>query len=195
MSMHPLKTESGLSSGPNEWQTPRKEKNGERNAPPQFRIDLELIRTKGWTKFVQCHAEATFWFLLAWIVRKNIPTGGMRLYEDFYDKGMLASRWSQEDIAEHLGLTQGTISKHITELVEIGLVKKHPKVVNGKTITIYQLGIRKPEGGEELFLEKLLREEATEDRREKARKELAEYGMNIDEEGKVVDGTMGNEDE
>ena len=158
----------------------QKSKVHNKNKHPQFRIDLELIKTKGWSKFIRLASCATYWFLVAWIIRAKVDTGGFRLYEDFYCKNMLVSRYSQEDIAKYLEIKQGTVSKHITELEVMGLIVKHTKVIYNKTCLIYQLGIRHGDGCEELFLERVLRKKAIEDMKNNSKIALKEYGITLD---------------
>lgn len=149
--------------------------NGNIIKKPQFRIDLELIRTNAWTQFVKSPAEPVYWFLLAHIIRGEVDTGGFQLYEDYYCNNSLAARWSQENIAERLGMKQCTVSRHIDKLVEMDLVKKHFKTLNSHSCCLYQLGVHDGNGHEELFLEKALKKEREKEIQRRAQETIDRY--------------------
>ena len=149
--------------------------NGDIIKKPQFRIDLDLIRTDAWTRFVKLPAEPVYWFLLAHIVRGEVDTGGFQLYEDYYCNNSLAARWSQENIAQRLGMEQGTVSKHIDMLVEMDLVRKHSKNLNGHSCCLYQLGVHDGNGHEELFLEKAIKKRRDQEIQRRAEETIDRY--------------------
>lgn len=143
----------------------------------QIRIDNELVITKEYMDFIGTPPAKAYFFLLAYVIRKNPKkgTGAFKLYENYYQKGKLASRWSQEDIAEYFEVSQPTVSRMMTKIVKLGYVKIDKVKVHNKVCNVYILGKHDGDGLETLFLEEVIRNNAVKKKRTKAEDILKKF--------------------
>jgi DNA-binding MarR family transcriptional regulator len=120
----------------------------EGSRPDPFLITpVELLRDKDFIKWHTLAEYGTWAYLYSYIVRAHMGNGsfGTFLFYNYYQKGLLASRWNQKQIAENMGKSRkssGQISRHTISLEEKGFIEKEYKPWNGKKTLIYILGTR-----------------------------------------------------
>lgn len=121
---------------------------------PEIRIKCEIVRLKEFTKFSLTKEFALYMYLASWAIRGPRWTGKFKLYENFYLKGFIPSRWSQKALGEHFEVSQQTISRWARNLQKHGLIKIIKKTIHGKPCNIYVLGtVTHPSKKETLFFD------------------------------------------
>lgn len=100
-----------------------------------------IIRSQNFRKFMETREFSTFVTLLSYVIRGPRNTGRYNLYEDYYLKGKIPSRWSQNDLAKMHNISQSGISKRIKKLEKKWKVLKIDSIILGQyTHNIYILG-------------------------------------------------------
>lgn len=120
-------------------------------------INDEIIRrSESFAEFSISREYGLYIYLATYIVRGEMKSNKfLKLYENFYLKGMLASRWSQIDMAKHFNKSQQTISRWAKKLEKRGLIRIYKVRINGKLYSVYVLGtINLNTGNELLFCNK-----------------------------------------
>lgn len=128
---------------------------------PCFIMPLEYLRTKVFADLCDSRGSKMYFYLRSYIIRGN-PIGGtgkLKLYEDYYKKGYLVSKWSQEKLAEVFDVKQPTISKYIKSLEEKGYIQKDIKYIGQTPCNIYIIGTHDGKGTESFFLDEMILEE------------------------------------
>lgn len=105
-----------------------------------IKIQNNYFRNPEFVKITAKPEWSIYMFLLSNIVRKSMYTGETNIFNNYYRKGMLCSRYSQQDIAKIYGWQQAYISKLIKKLVDIGLIKKIYKNTSESRMCIYHFG-------------------------------------------------------
>lgn len=122
-----------------------------------IKINDEIIRrSESFAEFSTSREIALLFYLATYIIRGKAKSNKfLDLYKNFYLNGMLASRWSQENIAKHFNKSQQTISRWAKKLEERGLIEIHKVYINGKVYCVYVLGtVDFSTGNELLFFDK-----------------------------------------
>lgn len=96
-------------------------------------ISDNYLGTEMFINFIGTPSAKIYFFLLKYIVISKVDwtIGNINLYEDFYKKGYLVSRYTQEDLALFFNLSQSTISKNLKTLNNMGFIKTF-KIKNEK---------------------------------------------------------------
>ncbi len=118
------------------------------NRPDPFLIiPLELLRNKKFLKWMTKSEWGTWAYLYSYIMRAEVEDDsfGTFLFDNYYQKGLLAARWNQKQMAENMGKSRKSnsqISIHTRELEAKGFLRKEYKPWQGKKTLIYILGTR-----------------------------------------------------
>lgn len=105
-----------------------------------IRINNAYFRNKEFIEFIKTKECSIYLFLLSSVIRDWVYTGKINIFNEFYRKGKLCSRYSQENIADHFGWKQPYVSKLLKNLEERGLIVKHYRRISGTKICVYQFG-------------------------------------------------------
>jgi len=132
---------------------------------PHLRVPYNLLRSKtfiGWNKTPE---SAVWGFLVSYIIRSEVYTGKVNIYNEFWKNGILASKWSLEDIAKRLGYApnSGAVQKLVKKLHTQKLLKIHKSRIGRSEVNIYELGIHDFIGNDTIhalvLFDKIAREE------------------------------------
>jgi len=105
-------------------------------------IPITLLRDDNFTRWTGT-AEWRLWSnLYSWIIRGPMRIElGQYLFKNYFQKGKLVARWSQEELARKLGLkSKGHISNLLNSMVNKGMLKKEPFMWYGKKTYAYVFG-------------------------------------------------------
>ena len=99
-------------------------------------------------EFIKFHKKVIYTHyckLLSSIIRlpKDIDClhpGAKYILDNYYMKGKLVARYSQENLARFMFTNQGAMSHSITDMFKMGLVRKHYRKVAVGRICYYELG-------------------------------------------------------
>lgn len=110
-----------------------------------IRTKMDYYRTVEFIRFAKRVKRTMLEFVVAHVVRESEIAadpnyGGNWIYKNFYLKGMLVARFSQEDIAKYFETKQSHVSEYLSELEEDGLIIKLPIYTNVGKILYYQVG-------------------------------------------------------
>jgi len=98
-------------------------------------------RSEGFASLSVSKEMGLYFYIRSYIVRGYMKSNKfLGLYENFFLKGLLASRWSQIDMAKHFNVSQQTISRWAKKLEKRGLIKIYKVYSAGKIYNIYVLG-------------------------------------------------------
>ena len=111
----------------------------------EVRINNDYYRTPEFIKFAKTVSSRHYEFIVAHVVResedcKDHNYGGYYIYKNHFMEGELVARFRQEDIAKYFGTDQGNISKSLSKLEKLNLIKKIPRYTNKAKILYYQVG-------------------------------------------------------
>lgn len=118
------------------------------NRPDPFLITpIELLRNKEFIKWHTMAEYGTWSYLYSYIIRAEMEPEsiGTFIFENYYQKGLLAARWNQKQMAENMGKSRksnGQISRHTRALEAQGFLYKEYRPWQGKKTLIYVLGTR-----------------------------------------------------
>ncbi|RKZ10836.1 hypothetical protein DRQ25_01640 [Candidatus Fermentibacteria bacterium] len=143
-----------------------------------IRIPQKFMRCKAYINWAGTKESAVYFHLRGFIIRRAINTGTKKIYERFYEKGFIASNFSQEDLAYNLTgkeSNQGNISRYTKSLAEKGLVKiKRVKTPLG-WCNIYIFGTHDFNGHEAYYLDKYFSDKLLAEKTEKMIRDVNEY--------------------
>jgi hypothetical protein len=104
-----------------------------------IRIPNEYYRTPEFLEFSKTVKSRILEFIISHVVRAG-GVGRKYIFDNHYVKGELVSRYSQEDMAEFFGTDQGNISRYISELEDMKLVRRRERWIHKTRILYYQVG-------------------------------------------------------
>jgi hypothetical protein len=120
-----------------------------------FSLYNRLARCRSFLKWTKTAEYRVWLFLQSYIIRSNkIPTGRINIYKNFYMKGVLAARWSLEDIAKAVDIRSAEyVSRLLGQMEEKGLIKIHKIRVGKSTLNVYEFGTHDFNGKESLYVD------------------------------------------
>ena len=121
---------------------------------PFLKIPLRILQKKRFKKWLGTREFQVWAHLYSSIIRAQmqikLPSS---IFKKYYKNGILAARWSQENMAKELGLkSKGYMSDLLKSLAEKKIIIKHREKWAGKSIIVYELGVHT---GEPYFHETL----------------------------------------
>jgi len=102
-------------------------------------INCDYYRTPEFIKFSKTIKSRVLEFVIAHAVRGG-GKGRKYIFDNYYMKGKLVSRFSQEDMAEYFGTNQGNISRYLSQLEEMKLIRKISRYVHKTKLLYYEVG-------------------------------------------------------
>lgn len=134
-------------------------------------VPHKVARCKEYLKWTGTLEFKVWMYLQTYIVRDpDMKTGALNLYKDYYLKGKLVSRWSQENLAAYLGSDQGNISKALKRMESKKIIKIHKRNIRSVRVNIYEFGYHNFEDRETLYAHKFFIKMAAAER-------LSRFGM------------------
>ena len=113
-----------------------------------------LIKDKFSAELLGHPAYGLYDYLRGYICRaEKYYKGHIDIYKDYYCKGLLASRWGIERLADHFSKSKSTISRQLQSLEDLGYIKIDKVKVANKVCNIYILGRILENGSERLYWE------------------------------------------
>lgn len=112
---------------------------------PTLQTPIELLRSIDYLNWVGT-AEYKVWsYLYSYIIRAPMVerSFGNFIYENYYLKGFLASRWNQKQMAQNMGKSRNSssqISRLTTTMAEKRFIEKEYCGWNGQKTLIYVFG-------------------------------------------------------
>lgn len=109
---------------------------------PFLRIPLRILKNQRFKRWLGTREFQVWAHLYASIIRApmraDLPNF---IFKKYYKNGILAARWSQENMLKELGLnSKGYMSDLLKSLAEKGVLKKHKERWHNKNILVYELG-------------------------------------------------------
>ncbi len=107
-----------------------------------FYIKDTYLDTKVFMEFIGTPPAKIYFYLLKYAItaKVNWHIDGINLYDEYFRKGHVVSRYSQNDLSVYLDLSQSAISKRIKSLNDLGFVKTFKLNVGKERFNIYKLG-------------------------------------------------------
>jgi hypothetical protein len=105
-------------------------------------IPYDIARNTEFLKWAGT-AEFKIWLnLVSYVIRKSNKNGFSRvLYDKYYVRGKLVTRWNQKDIAKNVGLkSPGHVSNLLSSMDYKGIIIKHKEPWNGNMLCVYEFG-------------------------------------------------------
>jgi len=102
-------------------------------------INCDYYRTPEFIKFSKTIKSRILEFVIAHVVRGG-GKGRKYIYDNYYMKGKLVSRFSQDDIAEYFSTQQSHISTYLSQLEEMKLIRKLERYIGNTRLLYYEVG-------------------------------------------------------
>jgi len=121
-----------------------------------IRIPSKFSRCKAYINWVGTKECAVYFHLRGFIIRRAINTGTKKIFERFFEKGYLASNFSQEDLAYNITgkeNNQGNISRYTKSLIKKGLLKSRRVKTPHGWCSIYIFGTHDRNGHESYYMD------------------------------------------
>ncbi len=118
------------------------------NRPDPFLIiPYKLLRSAKFLNWVTKSEFGTWAYLFSYIIRADMEDNsvGTYIFENYYEKGLLAARWNQKQMAENMGKSRKSnsqISRHTKKLEAKGFIRKEYIPCDGKKTLVYVFGTR-----------------------------------------------------
>lgn len=133
--------------------TERDEFYGYRKIPGIY-IPHNINRTDEYLAWIGTPEFPVWSYLQTYIIREPVRRPGpVNIYEEYFQNGLLAARWSLAKLSEKFGYDPkaGYISKLLKKLDKKGMIKIRKHRVGKSWISVYEMGTHNFAGGEELY--------------------------------------------
>ena len=102
-------------------------------------IENSYYRTPEFIKFSKKNISRILEFVIAHVVRGG-GRGRKYIYDNYYMKGKLVSRFSQDDMAEYFNTQQSHISTYLSQLEDMKLIRKLERFIGNTRLLYYEVG-------------------------------------------------------
>lgn len=126
----------------------------ETKGPGFILISNDVIRSKAFTEWNGTASAKLYFYFQSWIIRSDdVDTGYVDIYKEFFLKGKLAAKWSQQELANHFKCSQPAIYKQLKILLEKEFVIKHSYNIpnSRKHFDVYEFGTHNFDGVNNLY--------------------------------------------
>ncbi len=113
-----------------------------KRGPQTYRIPFYLLDNNSFSEWMSTSQHRIWLRLYIHTVRGPMENAlGLYIYNNYYKKGIIAVSYKQETIAKELNIkSKSFVSRHINEMIEAGIIKKHEDSFYGRQIFVYELG-------------------------------------------------------
>ena len=109
---------------------------------PELRVPYTMLENDFYLCFAGSPEYKTWLVLVRHIVRRPMTQSklGQKIYDNFYENGLLCTARSQAAIADKLGVTQQAVAKNIKSMVEKGVIKMQYTTWRNRRVNVYEMG-------------------------------------------------------
>jgi len=126
----------------------------ETDGPGFILMSNDIIRSKAFTEWNRTASAHLYIYFQSWIIRSpDANTGHVNIYKEYFLKGKLAAKWSQQELANHFNCSQPAIYKQLKILLAKEFVIKHSYNIpnSRKHFDVYEFGTHNFDGVNNLY--------------------------------------------